>query len=38
MEPVFKRVAEQIECWLIEGVQLAMNRFNGTVLNAESEA
>ena len=37
MEPVFKRVTEQIECWLIEGVRLAMNRFNGTVLSTESE-
>jgi PTH1 family peptidyl-tRNA hydrolase len=33
---VLPRAAAQAECWLAEGVGAAMNRFNGSVLNAET--
>ena len=31
MEKVLDRAAGQAECWLSDGIQKAMNRFNGTV-------
>jgi PTH1 family peptidyl-tRNA hydrolase len=31
MEKVLDRAADQAECWLAEGVQKAMNQFNGNV-------
>ncbi|HUA36990.1 MAG TPA: aminoacyl-tRNA hydrolase [Candidatus Sulfopaludibacter sp.] len=33
MEKVLDRAAGQAECWLSDGIQKAMNRFNGTVDN-----
>jgi PTH1 family peptidyl-tRNA hydrolase len=35
-ERVLERAADQLECWLSEGVRAAMNRYNGQVLNAET--
>ena len=37
MEKVLDRAADQAECWLAEGVQKAMNRFNGVVDSANEE-
>jgi peptidyl-tRNA hydrolase, PTH1 family len=31
LEKVMIRVVDQIECWLTDGIELAMNRFNGAV-------
>lgn len=31
MEKVLDRAADQAECWLAEGIETAMNRFNGNV-------
>lgn len=31
LEQVLERSCEQIECWLADGIQPAMNRFNGTI-------
>ena len=31
MEEVLERACQQVECWLGEGIQAAMNKFNGTV-------
>ena len=31
MQTVFKRVVEQITCWLESGIEKAMNRYNGAV-------
>jgi PTH1 family peptidyl-tRNA hydrolase len=31
MEKVLDRAADQAECWLADGIQKAMNQFNGTV-------
>jgi len=31
MKKVFVRAADQAECWLTDGIEKAMNRFNGTV-------
>ncbi len=31
MEKVLDRAAGQAECWLADGIQIAMNQFNGTV-------
>jgi len=31
MEKVLSRAADQAECWLDEGIETAMNRFNGSV-------
>jgi PTH1 family peptidyl-tRNA hydrolase len=37
LERVLERVVAQAECWLTEGVTAAMNRFNGSVEQSESE-
>lgn len=29
LQPVLNRAADQVECWLDHGLQLAMNRYNG---------
>jgi PTH1 family peptidyl-tRNA hydrolase len=31
MEEVLDRACQQVECWLSEGIQAAMNKFNGAV-------
>jgi peptidyl-tRNA hydrolase, PTH1 family len=31
MEEVLDRACQQVECWLSDGIQAAMNRFNGAV-------
>jgi PTH1 family peptidyl-tRNA hydrolase len=31
MEEVLERACQQVECWLSDGIQPAMNRFNGAV-------
>jgi len=31
MEKVLDRAADQAECWLADGIEMAMNRFNGSV-------
>jgi PTH1 family peptidyl-tRNA hydrolase len=31
LDKVLTRACDQIECWLDEGIQAAMNRFNGEV-------
>ena len=36
LERVLVRAVDQLECWLAEGVGVAMNRFNGTEKNAET--
>jgi len=35
MEKVYARACDQIECWLRDGLQKAMNQFNGVVRPAE---
>ena len=35
LEKALARAAGQVECWLADGIQPAMNRFNGTVDGAE---
>jgi len=37
MEKVLDRAADQAECWLVGGVQKAMNQFNGVVDSANEE-
>lgn len=37
MERVLDRAADQIECWLNEGIGKAMSQFNGAVQSAERE-
>jgi peptidyl-tRNA hydrolase, PTH1 family len=37
MEKVLVQAADQAECWLAEGVQKAMNQFNGVVDSANEE-
>jgi PTH1 family peptidyl-tRNA hydrolase len=37
VEKVMERAANQAECWLNEGVQKAMNKFNGTVISPNNE-
>jgi PTH1 family peptidyl-tRNA hydrolase len=36
LERVVVRAAEQLECWLADGVRTAMNRFNGMETNAKA--
>jgi peptidyl-tRNA hydrolase, PTH1 family len=36
MVRVMQRAADQLECWLAEGVVTAMNRFNGSELDAKT--
>lgn len=36
LDQVLTRAVDQLECWLAEGVQVAMNRFNGTENNAKA--
>lgn len=37
LEQVLNRAADQMECWVAEGIQMAMNKFNGTVLGSNNE-
>jgi hypothetical protein len=37
MEKVLDRAADQAECWLSDGIQKAMNQFNGVVDSANEE-
>jgi PTH1 family peptidyl-tRNA hydrolase len=37
LDEVLKRAADQMECWVAEGIQKAMNKFNGTVLGSQNE-
>ena len=37
MEKVLDRAAGQAECWLDDGIEKAMNRFNGVVDSANEE-
>jgi PTH1 family peptidyl-tRNA hydrolase len=37
MEKVLGRAADQAECWLDDGIEMAMNRFNGVVDSAKEE-
>jgi peptidyl-tRNA hydrolase, PTH1 family len=37
MEKVLDRAAGQAECWLDDGIEMAMNRFNGVVDSANEE-
>ncbi len=37
MEKVLGRAADQAECWLADGIEMAMNRFNGVVDSANEE-
>jgi PTH1 family peptidyl-tRNA hydrolase len=37
MKKVLDRAADQAECWLNDGIQKAMNQFNGVVDSANEE-
>lgn len=37
LKQVFERVADQVDCWLSSGVEMAMNRFNGTLKRPKQE-
>ena len=37
MEKVLTRAADQAECWLADGIEKAMNRFNGVVTDPNNE-
>jgi len=37
LEQVLTRAADQMECWVADGIQKAMNKFNGTVLGSNNE-
>lgn len=36
LERVLRRAADQLDCWLAEGLAMAMNRFNGSELDAKT--
>jgi peptidyl-tRNA hydrolase len=38
VEKVLARAADQADCWAAEGVEKAMNRFNGVVNSEREEA
>jgi PTH1 family peptidyl-tRNA hydrolase len=38
LEKILRRAADQAECWMMEGVAKAMNRFNGVVNSEREEA
>ena len=38
VEKVLERAADQADCWALEGVEKAMNRFNGVVNSEREEA
>jgi PTH1 family peptidyl-tRNA hydrolase len=37
LEQVLARAAEQAECWVLQGIQKAMNEFNGAVVSPDNE-
>jgi peptidyl-tRNA hydrolase, PTH1 family len=37
-EKVLERAADQAQCWAAEGIEKAMNRFNGVVNSGRKEA
>jgi PTH1 family peptidyl-tRNA hydrolase len=37
LDQVLARVADQVECWLADGIGRAMNRFNGTIDDPREE-
>jgi peptidyl-tRNA hydrolase, PTH1 family len=37
MEKVLARAADQVECWLVHGLQKAMSQFNGVLNDSENE-
>jgi len=37
VERVLARAAEQVECWLTEGIEMAMTKFNGLITNTETK-
>jgi len=37
LDEVLRRVADQMECWVAEGISKAMNKFNGTVAGSNNE-
>ncbi|MEY4386874.1 MAG: peptidyl-tRNA hydrolase [Verrucomicrobiota bacterium] len=37
LEKVLERAADQVECWRREGIQKAMNKFNGAVAGSNNE-
>lgn len=37
LDEVLKRAADQMECWIAEGIGRAMNKFNGTVAGPNNE-
>jgi len=37
LDAVLGRAADQIECWVADGIQKAMNKFNGTVMDPNNE-
>jgi len=37
LDEVLKRVVDQMECWVAEGIEKAMNKFNGTVTGSNNE-
>jgi PTH1 family peptidyl-tRNA hydrolase len=36
LEKVLTRASEQIECWMLDGLAPAMNRFNGVLVDAQA--